>query len=71
MEADEYRRRARRYLVIARRVSDSHQRAKIIDLASKWMLFAERVERYMLIVRNPPMKAAQELLRQARAMFKL
>jgi hypothetical protein len=44
MEAEEYRRRARRCLAVARRVSDPQRRAEIVDLASKWMLFAQRVE---------------------------
>ena len=52
MDAEEYRRKARRCLITARSVSDPQQRAKIIDLVSKWMLFAERVERHKPFVQQ-------------------
>jgi hypothetical protein len=45
MDAGEYRRRARRCLAQARLVSNPEARAKIINLATIWLLFAERAER--------------------------
>jgi hypothetical protein len=52
MEAGEYRRRARRCLAQARLVSNPEARVKIVDLATIWMLFAERAERNQPIVRQ-------------------
>jgi len=45
MDVMEYRSRARRCLVQARLVSNPGVRAGLIDMASQWMLCAERAER--------------------------
>jgi len=52
MEAGEYRRRARRCLAQARWVGNPEARVKIIDLATIWMLFAERAKRNQPIVQQ-------------------
>jgi len=52
MDAEMYRRRASRCLVVAQRISDPHRRAKIIDLAQKWMVFAEQAERQRPVVQQ-------------------
>jgi hypothetical protein len=44
MNAEEYRRNARRYLVRARQMASPENRAIMIDLASRWMRLAERSE---------------------------
>ncbi len=44
MDAEEYRRNARRYLVRARQMASSENRAILIDLAARWMRLAERSE---------------------------
>ena len=44
MNAEEYRRNARRYLVRARQMVSPENRAILIDLASRWMRLAERFE---------------------------
>jgi hypothetical protein len=44
MNAKEYRRNARRYLVRARQMVSPENRAIMIDLASRWMRLAERSE---------------------------
>jgi hypothetical protein len=44
MNAKEYRRNARRYLVRARQMTLPENRALMIDLASRWMRLAERIE---------------------------
>jgi spore coat protein CotF len=44
MNAKEYRRNARRYLVRARQMTSPENRAILIDLASRWMRLAERFE---------------------------
>ena len=44
MNAKEYRRNARRYLVRARQMASPENRAILIDLASRWMRLAERFE---------------------------
>jgi hypothetical protein len=44
MNAEEYRRNARRYLVRARQMISAENRAIMIDLASRWMRLAERSE---------------------------
>ena len=48
VETEEYRRRARRCLIMAQGLSDPRERAKLLDLACKWMLFAERVQKPMM-----------------------
>jgi hypothetical protein len=45
MEAEEYRRRAKRCLMLARLELDPTLRAGYIDMAGRWKLFAERAER--------------------------
>jgi hypothetical protein len=52
MDAEMYRRRASHCLVVARRINDPHRRAKIIDLAQKWMVFAEQAERQRPVVQQ-------------------
>ena len=44
MNAEEYRRNARRYLVRARQMMRPENRAIMIDLATRWMRLAERSE---------------------------
>jgi hypothetical protein len=44
MDAEEYRRNARRYLVRARQMASPENRAIMIDLAARWMRLAERSE---------------------------
>ena len=44
MNAKQYRRNARRYLVRARQMMSPENRAIMIDLASRWMRLAERSE---------------------------
>lgn len=44
MDAEEYRRNARRYLVRARQMASPENRAILIDLAARWMRLAERSE---------------------------
>jgi hypothetical protein len=44
MDAEEYRRNARRYLVRARQMTSPENRAIMIDLAARWMRLAERSE---------------------------
>jgi hypothetical protein len=44
MNAEEYRRNARRYLARARQMASPENRAILIDLASRWMRLAERFE---------------------------
>ena len=44
MDAEQYRRNARRYLTRARQMVSPENRALMIDLASRWMLLAERSE---------------------------
>jgi cell division septal protein FtsQ len=38
--AEDHRRRAQRFLVLAQNISDPQRRAKAIDLAIKWMVRA-------------------------------
>jgi hypothetical protein len=49
MNAEEYRRNARRYLVRARQMASPENRAIMIDLASRWMRLAERSETSRLV----------------------
>jgi hypothetical protein len=42
MDAEQYRRAARRYLVRARQMASPENRAILIDLAVRWMRLAER-----------------------------
>jgi len=44
MDAEQYRRNARRYLVRARQMMSPENRAIMLDLASRWMRLAERSE---------------------------
>jgi hypothetical protein len=44
MNADEYRRRARRCLVVARQTANPEERARTIDTATMWMELAEWAE---------------------------
>ena len=44
MNAEQYRRNARRYLVRARQMRSPENRAIMIDLATRWMRLAERSE---------------------------
>jgi hypothetical protein len=44
MDAEQYRRNARRYLARARQMMSPENRAIMIDLASRWMRLAERSE---------------------------
>jgi hypothetical protein len=44
MNAEGYRRNARRYLARARQMTDPENRAIMIDLATRWMRLAERFE---------------------------
>ena len=44
MNAEQYRRNARRYLVRARQMMSPDNRAIMLDLASRWMRLAERSE---------------------------
>jgi hypothetical protein len=44
MNAEGYRRNARRYLVRARQMMDPENRAVMIDLAARWMRLAEMFE---------------------------
>jgi hypothetical protein len=44
MNADGYRRNARRFLVRARQMVDPENRAVMIDLAARWMRLAEIFE---------------------------
>jgi hypothetical protein len=44
MDAEEYRRNARRYLARARQMASAENRAIMIDLAARWMRLAERSE---------------------------
>ena len=44
MNAEGYRRNARRYLARARQMVDPENRAVMIDLASRWMRLAEVFE---------------------------
>jgi len=44
MDAEQYRRNARRYLVRARQMKSPENRAIMIDLATRWMRLAERSE---------------------------
>ena len=44
MDAEQYRRRARRYLIRARRMISPVNRATMIDMAMIWMRMAERAE---------------------------
>ena len=52
MEAEEYRRRARRCLIVARQIADYRKRAMYIDMAATWMLFAHRAERRKPIIQQ-------------------
>jgi hypothetical protein len=45
MDAEQYRRHARRYLVRARQMASPENRAILIDLAVRWMRLAERATR--------------------------
>jgi hypothetical protein len=42
MNAEQYRRHARRYLARARQMASPENRAIMIDLAARWMRLAER-----------------------------
>jgi hypothetical protein len=42
MNAEQYRRHARRYLARARQMASPENRAIMIDLATRWMRLAER-----------------------------
>ena len=42
MDAEQYRRHARRYLARARQMTSPENRAILIDLAVRWMRLAER-----------------------------
>jgi hypothetical protein len=42
MDAEQYRRHARRYLARARQMTSPENRAIMIDLAMRWMRLAER-----------------------------
>jgi hypothetical protein len=42
MDAEQYRRHARRYLARARQMASPENRAIMIDLAVRWMRLAER-----------------------------
>jgi hypothetical protein len=44
MNAEQYRRNARRYLARARQMMSPENRAIMIDLATRWMRLAERSE---------------------------
>jgi hypothetical protein len=44
MNADEYRRRARRCLVVARQTANPEERARTVDTATMWMELAEWAE---------------------------
>ncbi len=44
VNSDEYRRRARRYLILARRMADPARRAAMVDAATLWMGLARRAE---------------------------
>jgi hypothetical protein len=44
MNADEYRRRARRCLVVARQTTNPEERARTVDTATMWMELAEWAE---------------------------
>jgi hypothetical protein len=44
MNVQEYRRRAQRYLVLARHMTDLANRAAMVDLAAIWMRLAEQSE---------------------------
>ena len=44
MNAEQYRRNARRYITRARQMVSPENRALMIDLASRWMQLAERYE---------------------------
>ena len=44
MDAEQYRRNARRYLIRARQMVSPENRAIMIDLAARWMQLAERSE---------------------------
>jgi hypothetical protein len=44
MEAEKYRLRAKRCLTQVKLISDDREKAKVIDLASKWLLLAQRAE---------------------------
>jgi len=44
MDAEQYRRNARRYLARARQMMSPENRAIMIDLATRWMRLAERSE---------------------------
>ena len=44
MDAEQYRRNARRYLARARQMMSPENRAIMLDLASRWMRLAERYE---------------------------
>jgi hypothetical protein len=56
MDVMEYRSRARRCLVQARLVSNPGVRAGLIDMATQWMLCAERAERQSPVVQQQRQK---------------
>jgi len=45
MNADQYRRKARYYLILAQKINPRRERAAMIDVAAFWMKRAEEVER--------------------------
>jgi len=45
MTADQYRRKARYYLILAQRINPRQERAAMIDIAAFWIKRAEEVER--------------------------
>jgi len=45
MTADQYRRKARYYLILAQRINPRQERAAMIDIAAFWIKRVEEVER--------------------------
>jgi hypothetical protein len=44
MVAEEYRRKARQYLTLARQMSEPNGRAALVDIAAYWNDWADRLE---------------------------
>ena len=59
MDAEEYRRKARYFLVIARQLSRPEDRAAMIKVAALWMERAEEVEQRDRTVQQQPEKEPQ------------
>ena len=59
MDAEEYRRKARYFLVIAQQLSRPEDRAAMIRVAVLWMERAEEAEQRERIVQQEPAKESQ------------